>query len=75
MDDESKVHTLLKMTRHRPPHSGVTHRKPLSSAKATDPKELLVVLAPSKGSSRDHCTRFQSYSEEGEHGRREREVQ
>ena len=40
MDDESKVHTRLKMTRHRAAHLGVTYRKPLGSAKATDPKEL-----------------------------------
>ena len=58
MDDESKVHALLKMTRHKAPHSGVTHRKPLGSAKATDPKELL--LAPRVGSSKGHCRVLQS---------------
>ena len=50
MDDESKVHTLLKRTRHRAPHLG--HRKPLKTAKATNPKELLMVLAPSVGSNK-----------------------
>ena len=71
MDDESKVHTLLKMTRHRAPHSGVTHRKPLGSAKATDPKELLVVLARSVSSSKGDYKVFESYSEEGRHRTRE----
>ena len=61
MDDESKDHTLFKMTRHRAHHNCVTHRKPLRSAKATDPKELLMVLAPSVGSSKGHCKVFESY--------------
>ena len=60
MDDESTVHTLFEMTRHRAPYSGVTHRKPLGSAKATEPRELLMVLAPSLGSSKGHCKAFES---------------
>ena len=72
MDDESKIHTMFEMTRHRAPHIDVTHRKPLGSAKATDPKELLMVLAPSVGSSKGHCRLFES--EEGKHGTREKEV-
>ena len=52
MDAESKVHTLLKRTRHRAPHLGVTHRKPLRSTKATNPKEILMALAPSVRSSK-----------------------
>ena len=55
MDDESKVHTLFEMT-----HSGVKYRKPLGSAKATDPKELLMVIAPSVGSNKGHCRLFES---------------
>ena len=31
MDDEPKVHTLVKVTRHRAPHLGVTHSKPLGA--------------------------------------------
>ena len=54
MDDESKVHTLVKVTRHSAPHVGVTHRKPLGSAKATNPKELLMVVAASMGSGKGH---------------------
>ena len=54
MDDESEFHTLPKRTRHRAPHLGVTHRKPLRSAKATNPNELLMVLAPRVGSSKGH---------------------
>ena len=46
MDKESEVHTMFKASRHRAPHVCVTHRKPLRTAKATDPKELLMVLAP-----------------------------
>ena len=34
------------------------HRKPLRTAKATDPKELLMVLAPSVGSSKGHYQRI-----------------
>ena len=60
MDGESKVHTRLKMTCHKAPHSGVTHLKFLGSAKATDPKELLMVLAPSVGSSKGHYKGFES---------------
>ena len=60
MDNESKAHTLFQMTRHKAPHSGVTLRKPLGSAKATHPKELLMVLAPSVGSSKGHCRLFKS---------------
>ena len=60
MDDESKVHTLLKMTCHKAAHLGVTHHKPLRSAKATDANELLMVLAPSVGSSKGHCKVFES---------------
>ena len=54
MDDESKIHTRVKVTRHRAPHRGVSHRKPLGSAKGTNPKELLMVLAPSMGSGKGH---------------------
>ena len=60
MDDEYKVYTLFEMTRHRVPHSGVTNGKPLGSAKATGPKDLLMVLAPSAGSSKGHCRLFES---------------
>ena len=60
MDDESKVHTLLKMTRHKAPHLGVIHRKPLRSAKAANPKELLMVLAPSMGNGKGHSKEFES---------------
>ena len=59
MDDESKVHTMFEMTRRRAPHIDVTHRKPLGSAKATYPKELLMVHAPSVGSSKGHCRLFE----------------
>ena len=52
MDDESKVHALLKRTRHRAPHLGGTQRKPLESANATNPKELVMVLARSVDSSK-----------------------
>ena len=38
--------------------AGITHRKPLRTAKATDPKELLMVLAPSVGSSKGHYQRI-----------------
>ena len=55
MDDESKVHTMFKMSHHSAPHVDVTHRKPPGTAKATDPEELLMVLAPSVGSSKGHC--------------------
>ena len=58
MDKESKVHTMFKAGRHRAPHIGITHRKPLRTAKATDPKELLMVLAPSVGSSKGHYQRI-----------------
>ena len=58
MDQESKVHTMFKAGRHRAPHIGITHRKPLRTAKATDPKELLMVLAPSVGSSKGHYQRI-----------------
>ena len=60
MDDESKVHTMLETTRHRAPHIDVTHRKPLGTAKPTDPKELLMVLAPSVGSCKGRCGLFES---------------
>ena len=73
MDDESKVHTMFKMTRHRAPHIHVTRRKPLETAKETDPKELLMVLAPSVGSSKGHCRLFESYNEGGKHGTRAKE--
>ena len=56
MDDESKVHTMFKTTRHRAPRVDVTHRKPLGTAKATDAKEILMVLAPSEG----HYKEFES---------------
>ena len=75
MDDEPNVHTMFKMSRHRAPHVDVTHCKPLGTAKATDPKELLMVLAPSVGSSKGHCRVFESESEEGKHGTREKEAQ
>ena len=58
MDKESKVHTMFKAGRHRAPHIRITHRKPLRTAKATDPKELLMVLAPSVGSSKGHYQRI-----------------
>ena len=74
MDDEYKLHTLFEMTRRRAPHNGVTYRKPLGSAKATDPKDLLMVLALSMGSNNGHCRLFQSSSEEGKHGIRENEA-
>ena len=64
MDKESKVHTTFKASRHRAPHVCVTHRKPLGTAKGTDPKELLMVLAPSVGSSKGHykeCVSFVSF--------------
>ena len=60
MDDESKVHTPLKMTCHREAHLGITHRKPLRSAKATNPKERLMVLAPSVGSSKGYSKELES---------------
>ena len=59
MDDESKIRTLLRMTRHRAPHRGVTQRKPLGSAKGINPKELLMVLAPSMGSGKGHDKEFE----------------
>ena len=70
MDKESKVHTMFKASRHRARHIGITHRKPLRTAKAQDPKELLMVLAPSVGSSKGHYEeyeRFESSSEKGKH--------
>ena len=54
MDKESKVHTMFKASRHGAPHVCVTQRKPLKTTKVTDPKELLMVLAPSVGSSKGH---------------------
>ena len=54
MGDESEVHTIVKKARHRARHLGVTHRKPLRSAKVTNPKELLMVLTRSVGSSKGH---------------------
>ena len=42
----------------------------LRTAKATDPKELLMVLAPSVGSNKGHYEEyesFESYSEKGKH--------
>ena len=58
MDKESKVHTMFKASRHRAPHVCVTHRKLLRTAKATDPQELLMVLALSGGSSKGHYQRI-----------------
>ena len=52
----SKVHTLLKATRHTAPYPGVTDRNPMTSAKATNPKELLIVLMRSMGSGKGHVT-------------------
>ena len=48
------VTTMFKASCHRAPHVCVTHRKPLGTAKAMDPEELLMVLAPSVGSSKGH---------------------
>ena len=61
MDKESKVHTTFKASRHRAPHVCVTHRKPLGTAKGTDPKELLMVLAPRVGSSKGHYKEYVSF--------------
>ena len=61
MDDESKVHTMFKASRHMAPHFDVTRRKHLGTAKATDPKELLMVLAPSVGSSKGHYKEYESF--------------
>ena len=61
MDDESKVHTMFKASHHKAPHVDVTHRKPLRTAKATDPKERLVVLAPSVSSSKGHYKEYESF--------------
>ena len=61
MDDESKVHTMFKASRHRAPHVHVTNCKPLRTAKARDPKELLMVLAPSVGSSKGHYKEYESF--------------
>ena len=60
MDNQSKVQTLLKMTRYRAPHRGVTHRKPLASAKAINPNEHLMVLAPSISSGKGHTKECQT---------------
>ena len=60
MDDESKLQTMFGRTRYKAPHIDVTHRKTLGSAKATDTKELLMVLAPSVGSSKGHWGLFES---------------
>ena len=60
MDDQSKVHTLLKMTSYRVPHRGVTHRKPLAYAKAINPNELLMALAPSIRSGKGHTKERQT---------------
>ena len=51
---------MFKTTRHRAPRVDVTHRKPLGTAKATDPKELLMVPAPSVGNSKGHYKEFES---------------
>ena len=70
MDKESKVHTMFKAGPERAPHIGITHPKPLRTAKATDPKELLMVLAPSVGSSKGHYEEYESFesqSKEGKH--------
>ena len=70
MDKESKVHTMFKASRKRAPRVCVTHRKPLGTAKATDPKELLMVLAPGVGSSKGHYKEYESFesqSKEGQH--------
>ena len=61
MDKESKVQTMFKASRHRAAHVDVTHRKPLGTAKATDPKELLMVLAPSVGGSKGHYKEYESF--------------
>ena len=53
-------HTMFKTTRHRAPRVDIPHRKPLGTAKATDPKELLMVLAPSVGGSKGHYKEFES---------------
>ena len=60
MDKESKVHTMFKASRHGAPHVCVTQRKPLRTAKVTDPKELLMVLAPSVGSSKGHYKGYEN---------------
>ena len=60
MDKESKVHTMFKTTRHRAPHIDVTHCKPLGTAKATDPSELLLMLAPSVDSNKGNYKEFES---------------
>ena len=46
----------------------------VKSAKATDPKELLIVLAPIVDSSKGRCKVFESKGEEGKHGTRENEA-
>ena len=51
---------MFKTTRHRAPRVDVTHRKPLGTTKATDPKELLMVPAPSVGNSKGHYKEFDS---------------
>ena len=61
MDKESKVHTMFKASRHGAPHVCVTNRKPLRIAKATDPKELLMVLALSLNSSKGHYKEYESF--------------
>ena len=58
MDNESKVHTMFKASRHRAPHVDVAHGKSLGTAKATDTKELWMVLAPSVGSSKGHYKEY-----------------
>ena len=63
MDDESKVHALLKMTRHRAPHSGVTddlERVPLSE-KAPNVNES----PPIVGRPQDSGTRRTVYGNYG----------
>ena len=59
-DDESTIHPLVKVTRHKAPHEGVTHRKPPKPAKASNPKELLMVLAPSMGNGKGHDKQFEA---------------
>ena len=61
---------MLKASRHGAPHVCATHHKPLGTAKATDPKELLMVLAPSVGSSKGHYKGYESLeslSRKGKH--------
>ena len=69
MDKQSKVHTTFKASRQRAPHVCVTHHKPLRTVKATDPEELLMVVAPSVGSSKGHYKEYESFESESEKGK------